>query len=126
MNIQPLLDRHEAFKKKWLQNNESTLFDWVMLWEEILDARTILKSEYQEERQQLEIEKGIKKIELKSEVDEKWKKIHTEATSDAIIDQKFNEKDQFISLKKLQIESLENKVAVISEYINLVKLSLKK
>jgi hypothetical protein len=42
-----------------------------MLWEEILDARTILKSEYQEERQQLEIEKGIKKIELKSEVDEK-------------------------------------------------------
>jgi hypothetical protein len=29
-------------------------------------------------------------------------------------------------LKKLQIESLENKVAVISEYINLVKLSLKK
>jgi len=126
MNIQSLLDRHEVFKKKWLQNNESTLFDWVMLWEEILDARTIIKSEYQEERQQLEIEKGIKKIELKSEVDEKWKKIHTETTSDAIIDQKFFDKDQFISLKKLQIESLENKVAVISEYINLVKLSLKK
>jgi len=126
MDIQHLLDTHEQYKSKWLQQNEEGLFNRIVLWENILDARTHYRSKYQEDKQQTEIEKGIRRIELKTETDDWGKKKHTEATADATITQEFEQKDKYLSLTKLIIERLENKVAVISEYINIIKLYIKK
>lgn len=124
--IQQLIDRHDAFKKKWLQNNEESLFDWVMLWEEMLDHTTTLRSKYQEEKQQIDVEKWLRMIALKTELDDNGKKKHTESTADATINQEFQDKHQFLSSLKLQSELLQNKTGVINEYINIIKLYMKK
>ena len=126
MDIQHLLDTHEEYKRKWLQQNEEGLFNRIVLWEAMLDAITEYKSKYQEDKQQLEIEKGIRRIALKTEIDDKGKKIHTESTCDANINQEFYNKDQDLQATKLVVEQLENKTQVISEYINIVKLSFRK
>jgi len=57
MEIQSLIDKHEQFKAKSLMLNEDDLFNWIMLWEAMLDKITELKSVYQEEKQQLDVEK---------------------------------------------------------------------
>lgn len=126
MEIQTLLDRHETFKAKWLMLSEDDLFNWVVLWEDMLDKRTEARSTYQEEKQQLEIEKGIRRIVLKGLTDENGKKLNTEGSMDAIIIQEFAEKDQSLLATKLITERLENKTTVISEYINIAKMILKK
>ena len=68
--IDSLLQRHEVLKLKGLQLGEQDLFDRVALWEEMADSITELRSQYQEQKQQNEVEKGKRMIELKSELDE--------------------------------------------------------
>jgi hypothetical protein len=48
MNIQDLLDRFEAFKKKGLKLNEQDLHDWLDLWDDINDTIIELESQYLE------------------------------------------------------------------------------
>lgn len=67
--IQSLIDRHEKLKFKGLQLGEQDLFDRVALREEMADCITEFKSQYQEQKQQNEVEKGKRMIELKSELD---------------------------------------------------------
>nr|DAF36185.1 MAG TPA: hypothetical protein [Caudoviricetes sp.] len=68
--IDSLLQRHEVLKLKGLQLGEQDLFDRVALWEEMADSITELRSQYQEQKQQNEVEKGKRMIELKAELDE--------------------------------------------------------
>jgi len=68
--IDSLLQRHEVVKLKGLQLGEQDLFDRVALWEEMADSITELRSQYQEQKQQNEVEKGKRMIELKAELDE--------------------------------------------------------
>ena len=124
--IDSLLQRHEVLKLKWLQLGEQDLFDRVALWEEVADCITELRSQYQEQKMQNEVEKGKRMIELKSELDENWKKKHTESTAEAVIRQEFMQKDMVLSVLKTQTELLQNKTWVINEYINIVKMHLKK
>ena len=126
MEIQSLIDRHEQFKAKALLLNEDDLFNWIMLWEAMLDKITELKSVYQEEKQQLDVEKWLKMIELKSQLDDKWKKVFTESTAEATIAQVFFDKNKELATLKLQTELLQNKTTVLNEYINIVKLNFKK
>lgn len=124
--IDTLLERHEILKLKWLQLWEQDLFNWVMLWEEMADCITELRSQLQEQKQQNEVEKGKKMIELKAELDENWKKKYTESTAEAVIRQEFYQQDLDLSVLKTKIELLQNRTAVINEYINIVKMHLKK
>ena len=126
MNLQDLLDRHNIFKAKWLQLNEQDLFDWIVLLEEFLDARVEYRSTYSEDKQQLEVEKGMKRIALKSQLDAKGKKIHTEWTADAIINELFYDKDKLLAATKLSADLVDNKCQVIEQYVNIVKMKIKK
>ena len=124
--IDNLLQRHEVLKLKWLQLGEQDLFDRVALWEEMADSITELRSQYQEQKQANEVEKGKKMIELKAELDENWKKRYTESTAEAVIRQEFYQQDLDLSVLKTKIELLQNRTTVISEYVNIVKMHIKK
>lgn len=124
--IQSLIDRHEVLKIKGLQLGEQDLFDRVALREEMADCITELRSQYQEQKQQNEVEKGKRMIELKAELDDNSKKKYTESTAEAVIRQEFMQKDMVLSVLKTQTELLQNKTWVINEYINIVKMHLKK
>lgn len=124
--IDTLLERHEILKLKWLQLWEQDLFNWVMLWEEMADCITELRSSYQEQKQSNDTKKGQRMIELKLELDEQGKKKYTESTAEAVIRQEFFQQDLDLSALKIKTELLQNKTAVINEYINIVKMHLKK
>lgn len=124
--IDSLLQRHEVLKLKWLQLGEQDLFDRVALWEEMADSITELRSQYQEQKQANEVEKGKRMIELKAELDENWKKKYTESTAEAVIRQEFYQQDLDLSVLKTKIELLQNRTTVISEYVNIVKMHIKK
>ena len=124
--IDALLERHEILKLKWLQLWEQDLFNWVMLWEEMADCITELRSSYQEQKQQNDTKKGQRMIELKLELDEQGKKKYTESTAEAVIRQEFFQQDLDLSALKIKTELLQNKTGVINEYINIVKMHLKK
>lgn len=124
--IDSLLQRHEVLKLKGLQLGEQDLFDRVALWEEMADSITELRSQYQEQKQANEVEKGKRMIELKAELDENWKKKYTESTAEAVIRQEFYQQDLDISVLKTKIELLQNRTTVIGEYVNIVKMHLKK
>lgn len=124
--IDSLLQRHEVLKLKGLQLGEQDLFDRVALWEEMADSITELRSQYQEQKQANEVEKGKRMIELKAELDENWKKKYTESTAEAVIRQEFYQQDLDLSVLKTKIELLQNRTTVIGEYVNIVKMHLKK
>jgi hypothetical protein len=107
--IQSLIDRHEILKLKGLQLGEQDLFDRVALREEMADCITELRSQYQEQKQQNEVEKGKRMIELKAELDDNSKKKYTESTAEAVIRQEFMQKDMALSVLKTQTELLQNK-----------------
>ena len=65
-------------------------------------------------------------IELKAELDENWKKKYTESTAEAVIRQEFYQQDLDLSVLKTKIELLQNRTTVIGEYVNIVKMHLKK
>ena len=124
--IDSLLQRHEVLKLKGLQLGEQDLFDRVALWEEMADSITELRSQYQEQKQANEVEKGKRMIELKAELDENGKKKYTESTAEAVIRQEFYQQDLDLSVLKTKIELLQNRTTVISEYVNIVKMHIKK
>ena len=74
-----------------------------------------------EYKNKLENEKAIKRLVYKDEKTDDWKKKHTENTIDSLIMQDFQEKDREYLLKKWEIEFIENKIAVIPEYLQLWK-----
>ena len=124
--IDKLLKKHESLKWKWLLLWEQDLFNRVVLREEMADEITMLRSSYQEQKQQNDTKKGQRMIELKAELDENWKKKHTESTAEAVIRQEFYSQDLELAVLKTKSELLQNRTAVINEYINIVKMHLKK
>lgn len=121
MTIEEIKQKHEELKKKALALNETDLFDWLELWDNIIDIYINKKSEYQEKKINLKIEKWKRKIELKSQKDNKWNKIHTEKTSDALIDEEFQEKDIKQAILENEIALLNETKNIINEYILLWK-----
>ena len=65
-------------------------------------------------------------IELKLELDEQGKKKYTESTAEAVIRQEFFQQDLDLATLRTKTELLQNKTGVINEYINIVKMHLKK
>ena len=124
--VDELISKHEKFKAKWLQLTDQDMFDRVALRESMKDKITELKSVYYEEKQQNDVKKGARMVELKAMLNEAWKKVHTDSTADALIKQEFQQRDNEISIHKLQAELLQNKADCVLEYINIVKIHIKK
>ena len=124
--ITNLLDRYEAFKLKWLQINEQDMFDFIKLQDEIEDKIVELKSSYAEDELLFDRDYWLRLVELKWIKDLDWKKRYTDATAKALCDNEFYEKELDLIVKKATYENLQNKAKKIVEYINIVKLSLRK
>lgn len=126
INIQDLLNRFEAFKKKWLQLNEQDIHDWLDLCDDINDTIIELESMYLEEDALMDKDKWIRLIELKEEVWSDWKKSYTDALAKAKIDiEMYDRKIQQI-YKKETCKRLTKKAELIEPYTNSVKLYLRR
>lgn len=120
-NIQPLIDQHEKFKLKFEDLTIKDLFEWVRLKEAMLDMVTEMTSELAENKLLLDNEKGSKMIDLKWQLTAEWKKVHTDSTAQAVINEMFLERDkEMIEIKK-NLTLLKQKADNIIEYVNLSK-----
>ena len=124
--INEMTAKHEAYKMKWMQLNEDDLFDWLALSEDMECKAIELMSLYEEEKAENDVLKWERMIELKSQLDGNWKKIHTDSTADAHIRKEFKQRDNEISISKLQAKELFAKSSKVEQYINIVKIHMKK
>lgn len=124
--INEMIAKHEAYKKKWLWLTEDDLFDWLALSEDMECKAIELMSLFEEEKAENDVLKWERLIELKSQLDWNWKKIHTDSTADAHIKKEFKQRDNEISISKLQAKQLFAKSSKVEQYINIVKIRMKK
>ena len=124
--ITDLHDRYEAFKLKWLQINEEDMFNFLRLQDEIDDKIVELKSKYAEDELIFDRDYWMRLVEIKAIKDLDWKKRYTDSTAKAICDNEFFERELDLIVKKATYENLINKSKKIVEYINIVKISLRK
>jgi len=124
--ISNLLERYEAFKLKWLQINEQDMFDFLKLQDEIDDKVIELKSKYLEEDLTFKRDYGIKLNEIKSKKDFEGKKMFTDTMAKWICDAEFFDRELDLIVIKCTFENLANKSKKVVEYINVVKLALRK
>lgn len=126
MNIQEIIDKYESFKKKWLKLNEQDMFDWLELQDVIEDKVIEIKSKYLEDKLVFDRDYWLRLIELKDKKDADWKKIFTDTTAKAFCDNEFFERELALITAKATYENLMNKANNVVEYINVIKLSMKK
>lgn len=126
MNIQEIIDKYESFKKKWLKLNEQDMFDWLELQDTIQDKVIEFKSEYLEEKLIFDRDYWLRLVELKDIKDADWKKKYTDTTAKAVVDDEFFQRELDLITKKATYEMLMNKANNVVEYINVIKLSMKK
>lgn len=125
-NVQNLLDKHEVFKLKWLQDlSLEDLFEWVKLKEDMTTQLTEMSSYYMENKLDLDKKKWERMIFLKWELDENGKKRYTDTTAQAIINDEFYKEDIDQLTLKASVDLLKGKVQNIIEYVNLVKYYMK-
>ena len=126
MNIQEIIDKYESFKKKWLKLNEQDMFEWLELQDTIQDKVIEIKSKYLEDKLVFDRDYWLRLIELKDQKDKDWKKIFTDTTAKAFVDNEFYERELALITAKATYENLMNKASNVIEYINVIKLSMKK
>ena len=123
-NIQALLDKHEAFKLKWLQLSDDDLFQWIWLQDTMITEVSNMKSEYLENKLKIEKDKSIRTLEMKADIDEKWK-APTDKWIEAVLKQEFFERDLNQNVLKTSYELLSQKLQTITEFVNIVKMNKK-
>ena len=124
--INQMIIKHETFKAKWFQLTDSDLFDWLALSEDMECKAIELMSLFEEEKAENDFLKWERLIELKSQLDWNWKKIHTDSTADAHIKKEFKQRELEISISKEQAKQLFAKSSKVEQYINIVKIRMKK
>lgn len=124
--IEWMIEQHEVYKLKWYAITEDDLWNWTVLQEKMEDKAIELRSLYMEEKNQCDTDKWIRLVELKTELDENWKKKYTDSTADWVIKQEFKQRETDISIHKLQSDLLLNKAQAVERYVNLIKLHMKK
>lgn len=124
--ITNLLNRYEAFKLKWLQLDENDMLEFLRLQDEMEDKVIELKSKYTENELEFDRDYGLRLIELKTRKDSDGKKIYTDATAKAMCDDEFYDRELKLTVIKATYENLQNKAKKIIEYINVVKIYLRK
>lgn len=122
--IQQLIDQHEAFKLKWDELKVPDLEKWLELKESMKFRAIELKSQLLEMKQQLDKDKGVRFLLLKSQTDDDGKRL-TEKAIDSMVRVEFEDRDKeynaLVKYRELLIECSEN----VLEYINLAKLRFK-
>lgn len=126
MNVQEIIDKYESFKLKWFQMTENDLFERLKLQDVIQDKVIEMKSEYLEKKLEFDRDYWLRLVELKEVKDEYWKKRYTDTTAKAICDKEFFEKEIGLITQKAVYENLMNKANNIVEYINIIKIAIKK
>lgn len=126
MNIQEILEKYESFKKKWLKLNEDDLFKRIELQDIIQDKAVEMKSKYLEDKLTFDRDYWLRLIEVKDMKDKDWKKIFTDSTAKAFCDNEFFNRELALITTKATYELLINKANNIVEYVNIVKIAMKK
>lgn len=126
MNVQEIIDKYESFKLKWFQMTENDLYERLKLQDVIQDKVIEMKSEYLEKKLEFDRDYWLRLVELKEVKDESWKKRYTDTTAKAICDKEFFEKEIWLITQKAVYENLMNKANNIVEYINIIKIAIKK
>ena len=126
MNVQEIIDKYESFKLKWFQMTENDLFERLKLQDVIQDKVIEMKSEYLEKKLEFDRDYWLRLVELKEVKDEFWKKRYTDTTAKAICDKEFCDKEIGLITQKAVYENLMNKANNIVEYINIIKIAIKK
>lgn len=124
--INQMIIKHETYKKKWLWLTEDDLFDWLALSEDMECKAIELMSLFEEEKAENDVLKWERLIELKSQLDWNWKKMHTDSTAEAHIKKEFKQRELEISISKEQAKQLFAKSSKVEQYINIVKIRMKK
>ena len=124
--VDTMVKKHEYYKMKWTRMNEDDLFDWLALSEDMECKAIELMSLYEEEKAENDVLKWEMLIELKSQLDGNWKKIHTDSTADANIKKQFKQREKEISISKEQAKQLLAKSIRVEKYISIVKIKMKK
>lgn len=100
------------------------MFSWIELKETMKRRAIELKSEIIETKAQLDKDKGIRFLSLKSQLDDDGKKL-TEKAIDSMLRVEFEKRDADYNAlgkyRELLIECAEN----VLEYVNVVKLNIK-
>lgn len=124
--VQKLLNFHEMMKSKWLLITEEDMYKRIQCLEKMKDIQAEIRSEIQETKILYDIEVWKILLELKLLTNDFWKKVHTDSTASAIAKEKTKEKLLDMNLLKLQSDLLQSKIDTIVEYINIVKLKIRK
>ena len=126
MNLQEIIDKYESFKLKWLKLNEQDMFDRLELQDIIQDKVIEIKSKYLEDKLVFDRDYWLRIVELKDIKDQQWKKLYTDTTAKAVVDNEFFERELALIAAKATYENLMNKANNVVEYINVIKLAMKK
>ena len=121
-----IIDKYESFKLKWLKLNEQDMFERLELQDVIQDKVIEMKSKYLEDKLIFDRDYWLRLIELKDKKDKDWKKIFTDTTAKAFVDNEFFDRELALIAAKATYENLMNKANNVVEYINVIKLALKK
>ena len=125
MTIQDMLDKYEWFKLKWLKLNEQDMFDWLALQDDMEYKAIELKSKYAEDELTYKRDYWLRLVELKQE--KVWgRKKYTVDEAKWICDDEFYDLELQMIVEKATRENLQNKAKKVVEYINVVKLALRK
>lgn len=132
-DIQPLIAQLEAKKAKWLAINTQDIHDMITLKDNMQDTRIELKSEYKEERNEVDNNKAVRYEILKSETyeekDKKWdtkiKNRYTDEWVKSKLKVEFQEEETKLSITSTTLEMLESKIDIVQEYTNLFKIIVK-
>lgn len=125
MTIQEMLDKYEWFKLKGLKLNEQDMFDWLALQDDMEYKAIELKSKYAEDELTYKRDYWLRLVELKQE--KVWgRKKYTVDEAKWICDDEFYDLELQMIVEKATRENLQNKAKKVVEYINVVKLALRK
>lgn len=125
-DIQQMIDKHEAFKSKWLKMNEQDIFDWICLQDE-MEAKAIeLTSKYLLEKEAIENEYDFRFLEMKAKVWDDWKKLYTDKVAESMVAPEFQKRKEDQILLKATIDALRSKASKIEPLTNAVKIFMKK
>ena len=125
INVQFLLDKHEAYKLKGLQLTNDDLFNWLCLQDEIVTHVCNMRSSYTEKKLKLDKDKALRGMELKLEKDENGKTANTDKFIEQKLKNEFYLQDLELATLKATSDLLYWKAQTITDLVNVVKLNKK-
>ena len=124
MNIEKIKEKLEIFEKlkeKWFKINEDDLLQLIQLQDVFKSEEIQTLSEYEEKKILFDNEKYKTLLQLKEEVDNKWKKKYTDKTAEWYVKINYQNEDIEMIKEKYKSKMLRGKIESIEHYINFFK-----